>query len=1323
MKKTLLLILVLLPLIGFSQSSETLRKEAMQFFNEGKLEFSLASLKKIQDKEVLEITDVNLWKEHISNIQNLKFASDQNHNSKFAIVSIKTGLLEHFGVYNASAKQFIVPPIYDKIELINGYENGLLVQKENKIGLCNGEGQFVIPLGNYTIQFRAFSRLINTKQFSIGDLDSEMRSAVYDFNGKLLLDNAEITFDHYSSSLIAVKNNKNLLQLYDVAKNKIVLENCSEIKFVSLDYSGDFNFFLIRKDNQSFIYNVKANELQPNSDFDTSIDIDSEDQKRASYIYYLKNRIKEESELENYLFVKKNNKTGIYNLKQRKYLFPAVYDSISPLLNCLTEKEWKNLIYDEPIAKVLGYDIEGLKNNTAFFIFSKDGKYGVKNIYGDKRLEPEYDEISLSSHILIFRKEKKWGFLGRGNELIKPKFDYVKGEGNDVKVNLGGKWFNYQYDYDKKKYYITEQKIEKEDEKRLEEERKREDPNFVEYIELDDEGDDGKEIRRKMIKKGNLYGIADLRKNEIIPPIYTAIYPEGDRFLTQTTDRCSGLLDKDGKELIPFIYRSVNPLRKNLYIVYDDNGLKSGIFDLTAKKEIIPPVYKVIKEINDDLFLAMNDQDLYGVIDKEKKIIYPFAIQPYDLTTLSLSANDFLVLSRSKDDPFSVSSLIRITNGKAVDVFDKEVLSNCFLGNSKGIISIKENDGVRFYNLSKGEFVDSKFKESIYIKERDCYLLKKDQLFEYQIFSSGEVIKRKDPIVTWGNDYNLYEENNKMGIVNSKWERSKAAFPKVMFLNYNLGSKTLFKYYLSISSERNGLIDFEGNVIIEAEKYDDIQPINNSEIGLYFPNNEFTKEEVAYIFLCTDKSDSEYNMIDYISLTGRKIATQKIEKGYKWNYVQNQNGLLFFKSNDSIQIFDLKADKIISKAKSTLIEREYSQNIYTNIYDTDENSGKKERRAQLINRSGVIVADERYKSYDQRIDHKKYGSSRVKTWENPMITKREKKYGLVNFENEIVYPFSCDTITYVENRTWYHDYCFLEAEKNGKKGLLDNKGRVLLDFKYDQFEWVNLFENKDNRDDERHLSARSFAIIVKEKGKYGLIDNQLNPILTTDFDQIQINSKIITSPIVARKKDCSIVFDSKGRYQFKVKCDSLRENYKLNYYEIFKDGKQGILDAKGTVIFDYIYPNVRKIEIDNLFIIQKDNKEYLIDDKGKIISDGFKEIKTLEYNSEVNYTSKIYSILTKNQNNKVGIIDQKGNTIITNKYDSIQGISDLKYIHAIKDGKYGILDFSDNIVLPFKYTDRIYYRDDRKSFDCEIEHINFTITPLNIILEERYSKW
>lgn len=158
------------------------------------------------------------------------------------------------------------------------------------------------------------------------------------------------------------------------------------------------------------------------------------------------------------------------------------------------------------------------------------------------------------------------------------------------------------------------------------------------------------------------------------------------------------------------------------------------------------------------------------------------------------------------------------------------------------------------------------------------------------------------------------------------------------------------------------MIDFDGNVIVEAGKYDEIKPL--SEIDLSFPNNQFTADEIKFIFMCTDKSNSNYNKIDYISLSGRKIANLKIEKEFKWIYMRYKNGLLIFKSKELIQIFDLKTNKTLLKTKSDLVDGNDISNIITSIYYIDKKSGTKERRAQLINNNGIIVADESYSLAD-----------------------------------------------------------------------------------------------------------------------------------------------------------------------------------------------------------------------------------------------------------------------------------------------------------------------------------------------------------------------
>lgn len=341
-------------------------------------------------------------------------------------------------------------------------------------------------------------------------------------------------------------------------------------------------------------------------------------------------------------------------------------------------------------------------------------------------------------------------------------------------------------------------------------------------------------------------------------------------------------------------------------------------------------------------------------------------------------------------------------------------------------------------------------------------------------------------------------------------------------------------------------------------------------------------------------------------------------------------------------------------------------------------------------------------------------------WFNPLISKKNNKYGFITIDEKIIHPFVFDTISYIKNKTWYNNYYFLEAQKNNKKGILDNGGRILLDLEYDKLEWINLFISKMDRDDDRGLdNSKTFNIIVTKKHKSGLIDAQLNQILPMEFDDIRIDGKLTTSPIIARKNNYSIIFDSKGSFRFKVQCDSLKENLKLDYFEIYKNGRQGILDYEGNLIFNFDFTNVRKIEIENLFIVKKDSSEYIVDANGKILSDGFKEIKTFRYDWN-NYTqqTKAYYLITKTHDDKVGLLDQKLNIMIPNEYDAIEDIFDLKYVHALKNGKYGILDLNNNIVIPFKYTERISYNEGRKYFDCDLNNENLRITPQNVILKE-----
>ncbi len=153
--------------------------------------------------------------------------------------------------------------------------------------------------------------------------------------------------------------------------------------------------------------------------------------------------------------------------------------------------------------------------------------------------------------------------------------------------------------------------------------------------------------------------------------------------------------------------------------------------------------------------------------------------------------------------------------------------------------------------------------------------------------------------------------------------------------------------------------------------------------------------------------------------------------------------------------------------------------------------------------------------------------------------------------------------------------------------------------------------------------------------------------------------------------------------------------------------KNGVIDSKGTIIIPFEYSNISKNK--NQFIVTQNNEKRLLDYYGKsLLKNSYEDISFLNQNyikvksnglygllklngdevfpieyEEINhYSSQDWFLL--NQNGKTLLKDSQGKRIFGKEYTNISKIDyNFRYILAEKNGKYGIINKSNDIVAPF----------------------------------------
>ncbi len=251
-----------------------------------------------------------------------------------------------------------------------------------------------------------------------------------------------------------------------------------------------------------------------------------------------------------------------------------------------------------------------------------------------------------------------------------------------------------------------------------------------------------------------------------------------------------------------------------------------------------------------------------------------------------------------------------------------------------------------------------------------------------------------------------------------------------------------------------------------------------------------------------------------------------------------------------------------------------------------------------------------------------------------------------------------------KNTIWYESNV-LKHQKNGKYGLIDFKGKELIEPIYDKIYALQGIEK---------------SIIIEKDGKKGLVNGSTGEIIIQP-EYIEIKS------IAKTYEDGYIVKNNENKYGviapdktkiLEEKYDDIKNVTGNNYYVVVENGVLEVVDATANVILNSGYDSIQEIELDNFVIIK---------------------------------------------NNKYGVIDKEGQTIIAPDYDKIQfAFSD--YFIAQKSGKYGIIDKLGNIKIDFNYNNINYiktadfFEAEKEDYTSDIIDRNFNTILSSTIISE-----
>ena len=329
------------------------------------------------------------------------------------------------------------------------------------------------------------------------------------------------------------------------------------------------------------------------------------------------------------------------------------------------------------------------------------------------------------------------------------------------------------------------------------------------------------------------------------------------------------------------------------------------------------------------------------------------------------------------------------------------------------------------------------------------------------------------------------------------------------------------------------------------------------------------------------------------------------------------------------------------------------------------------------------------------------------------ICKNGKESKVINAKNEEIFQkynnIQAIKLENIISETEQYEKNVLKYEKDGKYGLIDMAGEEIVKPKYDEIS---------------SLGYKQGQILIKEKEKYGIIDSQGNTIIKPIFDSIQSDqyytdqdkyeksgyivcettedgyrygyydyegsqildndyNEIVRIAKVSGTDDIYLIASENGQAGVFVnnnkiidtKYQSIIYNDDTKNFVVEITGKYGVINNRGVEILPVEYSS---IEIKGIYIYTtKEEEQKVFDKEGKEVEIAFDTIIEPTKNSEY-YVKSV-------QNQKYSILNSNFEEISKQEYSYLEYAFDKYFIATNMEGKSGVIDTNENILLNFEY--------------------------------------
>ena len=524
---------------------------------------------------------------------------------------------------------------------------------------------------------------------------------------------------------------------------------------------------------------------------------------------------------------------------------------------------------------------------------------------------------------------------------------------------------------------------------------------------------------------------------------------------------------------------------------------------------------------------------------------------------------------------------------------------------------------------------------------------------EYVLDSTG-----KSSIIIPGLKYKRISNSSSWGFIDSIGN-ILIPLEKYVFLN-PIDDKGMI---LAKKGEKKGYIDIDENIIIPFV-YDDLG-VFSEELAPAVKNKKQgfinRKGETVIPF--------EYDYVSYVRYFYKPGIAVLIKNG-KYGVIDTKNKVIIPLSYDKID-FPRNSDVIIAWKQqnwscfSTAGKQLSNFSNYEIVGKTPMGYLPKDRNNLPI----LVTTKDNMRRLSNLTNTAEYHNA-TKRCQGSMVAQGGANYAYLDKNHNMVVPFGVYD---------YADVFGLGRKAivayNGKYGIIDEYGELVLPLEYDFIEQPSIFSSYANI----FVAAKPDSIMI--------FDENLNLVPRRGIVSYMSDSGLL---LITNKENKAGVLNYNGEQTIPFLYDTLYRGWSgQNGYIAKKDGLYGHISNNNEIIqpFEYIhiYP-----ESGNLVYINQNGKAGIFDKGGNLmIPFEYDAIYSTasNYSFRESFFHDTESIYIVEKDGKFGTIDDKNNIIIPIIYDGLSGWVEYGPVdHFVKNnGKYGLISPKGEIVIPIEY--------------------------------------